>query len=90
MIDVCLITVVSPQPNSSMADSFIAQPPLGIAYIASVLIKNGYSVELIDMNLRSMSIQYLEKVIKIKKPRIVGLSALTESSNNAIRLSHLI
>jgi radical SAM superfamily enzyme YgiQ (UPF0313 family) len=90
MVDVCLIAVVSPQPNSSMADSFIAQPPLGIAYIAAILIKNGYSVELIDMNLRSMSIEYLEKVIKIKKPRVVGLSALTESSNNAIRLSQII
>ncbi|MFA6981053.1 MAG: radical SAM protein [Ignavibacteriaceae bacterium] len=90
MIDICIIAVVSPQPNSSMADSFVAQPPLGIAYIASVLLENGYSVELVDMNLRSITMKYLEDIIRIKKPKVVGLSALTESSNNAIRLSQFI
>jgi len=90
MVDVCLISVRSPQPNSALADRYIAQPPLGIAYIAALLLEKGISVELIDINLRCMSVKYVCDIIKVKKPKIVGLSALTESSVNTIRLACII
>lgn len=62
-------------------------PPLGLAYIASCLEKEGYSVEIIDSHLRKFNIKKAAKTIVRNNPDAVGLSAMTDNRFNVIELS---
>ena len=50
------------------------QPPLGIAYLASVLEKRGFTVEVLDANFLNYSIEETVDIIKRKSPDLVCLS----------------
>ena len=52
------------------------QPPLGIAYLASVLEKSGYTVEVLDANSLNYSIDETLDVVERSRPDIVCLSLL--------------
>lgn len=56
-------------------------PPLGLAYIAAVLQKNNFKVEIIDDFVLNIGISGILKRIKEKKIKIVGISCLTPSAN---------
>jgi len=90
MIDVALITAPSPVPFSVLASRHAGTPPLGVAYLASALQQEGYRVGIVDMNLCSMTRRYLRRFVEIKRPRVVGISALTESFPNAIRIAAMV
>lgn len=62
-------------------------PPLGLAYIASCLEKEGYSVEIIDSQLRKFNIEKAAKTIVRSNPDAVGLGAMTDNRFNAIELT---
>jgi len=88
MIDVLLI-------NSPLRDPYRlyrnnrSGPPLGLAYIAAVLLKNGFSVSAIDMNIPFIDFEYVRKRIEREKPIIVGVSACTETYLNALRIARI-
>lgn len=90
MIDVALIASPSPSPLAASAAEFSSTPPLGLAYMAAVLRENGYRVNVIDMNLRCCTPAYLRRFLAIKRPRMVGISTLTESYPNAVRIAHMV
>lgn len=50
------------------------EPPLGLLYIAALLEKNGYEVEIIDNFSKRIPNDELAKIILDKKPKIVGFS----------------
>ncbi len=50
-------------------------PPLGICYLASVLLEKGHKVKLIDMRLKNYGYEKLERLIKKFKPKVAGVSA---------------
>ena len=50
------------------------EPPLGILYIAAVLEKHGYAVEIIDNFSKRIPNKKLAQIILAKKPKILGLS----------------
>ena len=52
-------------------------PPLGMAYLAAVLLNNGINTQIIDANALRMSSKEILKNIARTKPDIVGLSAVT-------------
>lgn len=82
MTDVLLIHPCYAWPNKSH--------PLGLAYIASVLEQDGFTVRIVDMDPMGMSFADLkEHLIKIK-PRIVGISFMTPQYNYAIEILKLI
>lgn len=56
--------------------------PLGIAYIAAVVRKNGYKVKIIDCTL-NVSHQDLLEILQVELPDIVGITATTSAFNNA-------
>ncbi len=90
MIDVALITAPSPEPLSALASRHAGTPPLGLAYLASALGQEGYRVGVVDMNLCRVTRRYLRRFLEIKRPRIVGISSLTESFPNAIRIASMV
>lgn len=65
-------------------------PPLGLAYLGSYLEKNGYSVKILDMDPLGLNFNDIEKIIKDKKPRIVGVSFMTNQFGNAIKISNIV
>jgi radical SAM superfamily enzyme YgiQ (UPF0313 family) len=73
-----------------MAAELSGTPPLGLAYLAAVLLRGGYRVEIVDMNLRCCTTGYLHRFLEIKRPRLVGISTLTESYPNAKRIASIV
>ncbi len=65
------------------------QAPLGLAYIAAVLRKAGYPVNLIDPENQDMTYDDVASLIRKEKPDIVGISAATANFVNAVKLAKL-
>ena len=59
-------------------------PPLGLAYIAAALEREGIEVKILDLVVFPYSRQLLESVIKNFAPRIVGTTAVTMTFDNAM------
>lgn len=57
-------------------------PPLGLAYIASVLEANSHTVKILDMDISSES---LEDACKIFSPEVVGFTCSTPTAFSAYR-----
>jgi radical SAM superfamily enzyme YgiQ (UPF0313 family) len=66
------------------------QPPLGLAYMAAVLIENGFSrVKIIDSHALEITHKDYERIIKHVKPDIVGIQTLTPNFNDAVFVSKI-
>lgn len=65
-------------------------PSIGLAYIAAILEKNGFDVEVIDaFTFRMDTIQIVEEVKK-KDPQVVGITCLTPSAINTEQIAKRI
>ena len=80
-------------PNSNLAKSskrysrFVAPlPPIGLAYIASMLEEKGIEVVIEDQFANKVDNSELIKEIKKQMPRIVGFSCLTAVMNNVAEM----
>lgn len=65
-------------------------PPLGLAYIASVLEKNNFDVEILDMPALKMKIEDFYKYLRDRTYHIYGLSCNIFNLNNGIYISQVI
>jgi anaerobic magnesium-protoporphyrin IX monomethyl ester cyclase len=61
-------------------------PPLGLAYLASALIETGAEVEILDLVVVPYSRSMLKKMIERFRPRIAGITAVTMTFDNAIKV----
>ncbi len=61
-------------------------PPLGLGYIASVLLKNGYQVEILDPSKDRLSFDDAVDYIIASNPDVIGLSILTSRYNTSKEL----
>lgn len=59
-------------------------PPLGIAYIAAVLEKNGYETKILDAVASNYTTQEAKDFLENEHPDIVGVSAMTSSIRGAL------
>ena len=66
-----------------------ASPPLGLAYIASVLLDNGYDVSAIDFNISGFNPLRTKRVLERDNPRIVGISTHTKTYSNGLRIAEI-
>lgn len=73
-------------PRADHIKEFMAErPPLGLAYIAAYLEKEGHIVEILDLNISDNTKKELEE--KIKENDVIGISILSvfyESTKNLI------
>lgn len=85
MEDIVLVNapVTKVSPHSKLAI------PLGLAYIASVLLKEGRSVKVIDFNINGLNLQRVDNIVH-RKPTIVGISCHTETYFNALIIAKRI
>lgn len=82
MTDILLIYPPYSWPGTS--------PPLGLAYIASVLRNSGYTVNILDMNPAHTSLEQLENELRLLKPKIAGISCMTNQANETVRIAEVI
>ena len=73
-----------PQTNSKYKFLGVVAPSLGIGYIASVLEKNGYDVDVLDTSALELSYDEIGEEILKRKPDIVSISALTPTIGVAL------
>ena len=64
-------------------------PPLGLAYLAAICEKEGYSIKFFDLNLDPFSPAEIDKFLKASKPRALGVSFVTEARFAAFGLFKL-
>jgi len=64
-------------------------PPLGIAYIASSLEKNGHQVSILDCEALELSTAEIKQHIESLKPEVVGVSSLTTNIRGALESAKL-
>ncbi|MBM4387836.1 MAG: cobalamin-dependent protein, partial [Deltaproteobacteria bacterium] len=83
--------VVLINPNYSRHISAVAQtsvgPPLGLAYLAAVLLKDGIETNIIDANALSLDDDEIIKEAAYHEPAVIGLTAVTPTISIASRLA---
>ena len=79
------VTLVNPPypPGAHQHPPFM---PLGIGYLAAILEKNGYEVNVIDCQALHLTISDVEKELRKRQPDIVGLSSTTLTYKSAIKI----
>jgi radical SAM superfamily enzyme YgiQ (UPF0313 family) len=78
------ITLINPNYRTKLGgDDSISSilPPLGIAYIAAVLQKYKFDVNIIDMNAENISNEGLLGMLMVQKPDVVGITCTTPTIN---------
>ncbi|MEM3697753.1 MAG: radical SAM protein [Candidatus Bathyarchaeia archaeon] len=81
---VCLIS----PPYNSEAKSVVgvSSPPLGLAYIASMLRQN-HEVKIIDSNILNYSLEDVEREMRSFNPDVVGITSVTPSIYGAYKVA---
>ncbi|MCW4035238.1 MAG: B12-binding domain-containing radical SAM protein [Candidatus Bathyarchaeota archaeon] len=79
------ITLVNP-PYPRVGHQHPPAIPLGIGYMAAVLEKNGYSVNIIDCQALHLSHEDFEKEIAKQEPTVIGVTSTTFTYNNALKV----
>lgn len=64
-------------------------PPLGLAYIGAVLLKNDYSVSAEDFNVSTFTSERVAALLERRAPRILGISVSTETYLNGLKLAEI-
>jgi anaerobic magnesium-protoporphyrin IX monomethyl ester cyclase len=79
------ITLVNP-PYPTRPYQHQPFPPLGLGYLAAVLEKNKYEVDVIDCQALRLSYEAFKREISKRKPNVVGLTATTRTYKSALRI----
>jgi anaerobic magnesium-protoporphyrin IX monomethyl ester cyclase len=78
-------TLVNP-PYPSKSYQHQPFPQLGLGYLAAVLEKNKYEVDVIDCQALRLSYNEFKREISKRKPDIVGLTATTRTYKSALKI----
>jgi radical SAM superfamily enzyme YgiQ (UPF0313 family) len=82
LIDVLLIL----PPLRDMERSQV--PPLGLGYIASVL-KNEFTVKIIDMGAEKIGKSELINILKEECPKVIGISSIVTGHNSGLKIAKI-
>jgi len=65
-------------------------PPVGLCYIASILEKEGINVSIVDNTLENFPPRTIKKIVKKKKPTLVGISCSTPMIFEGFKLAKIV
>ena len=82
------ITLVNP-PAPSGATGHLPFALLGLGYLAAILEKNQYEIDVIDCQVLKLSYEDFRSEIARRKPDIVGLTSTTLTYNSALKLAKI-
>ncbi|MDI3281341.1 MAG: cobalamin-dependent protein [Bacillota bacterium] len=64
-------------------------PPLGLAYLGAVLLREGHEVSAIDFNVSGLNWRRVDRLVE-SGPEVVGISAHTETYPNALEIARRV
>jgi radical SAM superfamily enzyme YgiQ (UPF0313 family) len=82
--------LIYPDAATSEIEESQKVPPLGLAYIASYMTENGYTVKILDLHTEKKSTKEIADIIRKEKPTIVGITCLTPFATKVKELAKLI
>ena len=82
------VTLVNP-PTPSGAIGHLPFALLGLGYLAAVLEKNQYPVDVIDCQVLKLSFDELRGELSKRKPDIVGMTASTITYKSALQIAKI-
>ena len=82
--------MTTPLPEKSPWGMAGKLPPLGLAYIAAALIKNGHQVEIYDNYLLGQPIETVKEEVRKRQPEIVGITCSTLNYSRSIEAAKAI
>lgn len=82
------VTLVNP-PYPSGAHQHPPFTPLGVGYLAAVLEKNGYNVDVIDCQALKLSYEEFKSEISKRQPNIVGITSTTLTYKSALQIAKI-
>ncbi len=65
-------------------------PPLGLAYLASFVRKEGYNPMIVDLNIDNYSDENISALVREFNPLVTGISFMTNQYGGCLRLAELI
>lgn len=74
MMDKKILLINPPKLDKTIIDKASIFPPLGLAYIAAVLEKEGYNVNIIDAYAEELSLHQIKVKIDNFSPNVVGIT----------------
>lgn len=84
------LLVNPPAPDvESLKNAGINAPPLGLAYIAAVLEREGYKVDILDCQALRLSMKQLREEIKTRGPHILGITSTTPTIYPALKAAEI-
>jgi anaerobic magnesium-protoporphyrin IX monomethyl ester cyclase len=82
------VTLVNP-PSPSGSTAHLPFALLGLGYLAAVLEKNQYEVDVIDCQLLRLSFEEFRSEISKRQPDIVGMTSTTLTYKSALKLAKI-
>jgi anaerobic magnesium-protoporphyrin IX monomethyl ester cyclase len=82
------VTLVNP-PYPAIGHRHPPFITLGIAYLAAVLEKNGYSVNIIDCQAQKLTFTDFEHEISKHQPKVVGVTSTTLTYKSALKIAEI-
>ena len=77
-----------PRQQQVSKDGYV--PPLGLCYLAAVLERAGYHVDLIDMQAENLRGTDLAHWVRERRPRVVGIGTTVVTYKNGLRIAELV
>ncbi|MEM1587253.1 MAG: radical SAM protein [Candidatus Bathyarchaeia archaeon] len=82
-----VILINPPSQNAELLSIGIKAPPLGLAYLASVLERCRYEVKIIDAPALGLSVPQIMGTLSKEQPEIIGITASTPMIFDAYRVA---
>lgn len=87
---VLLLQAPVPGPQNRIVAKDSAIPPLGLGYIASVLLCDGFDVRILDMDVEDIDVEELQQILESFCPGVVGISTTTLTFKNGLRVAKVV
>jgi anaerobic magnesium-protoporphyrin IX monomethyl ester cyclase len=85
-----IVLVNPPAPTAEVTKYLrIAAPPMGLAYLAAVLERDGHSVSIIDVEALSLGPSQLRAKLEEENPDLIGVTALTPTIQTAMAVTRI-
>ena len=87
MPDILLVQPPMPEHLRQYAREVIVCPPLGIGYLASTLLENGFEVEVTDLSIENPDRKGIELELQRRGPKILGITTTTSTYKSALNVA---
>lgn len=87
MSDIFLVQPPMPEHLRQYAREVIVCPPLGLGYLASILLEKGFTVELNDLSIENPDKEGIASELQRRQPKILGVTTTTSTYKNALNVA---